>query len=219
MRGCSGLGPTIAMSPRRMLTSCGSSSSLTRRKKLPKRNTRASAAAVMMLPPLPFDSTCIVRSLYIVNTWPSRPVRRARKRIGPLLLSRMPIAMSASSGLSTTSAAAASSTSSSRRIMLYRGRHPIGATTPRRLQRLLQGLHVVVDGCLVGLQARIGAHGRGDFADPGFDCEVGFEVQRAANLVEANPIIAWIGDLLLMEHLHATHDLGDQIAQFGDRVI
>src|ERR1041385_5845678 len=113
MRGTSGRGPTIAMSPRSTFSSWGSSSIFDHRNHAPNRKMRGSRWAVMALSYWPW-STCMVRSLYIVNRRPRNPTRGARYRIGPGLASRMPPAATASSGAATSRRRPANSRSSGR---------------------------------------------------------------------------------------------------------
>src|SRR3989454_1412221 len=119
MPGTSGRGPTIDMSPRMTLNSSGSSSILDARSHAPNRKTRGSACAVMELGERPW-STCIVRSLNIVNTRPCRPTRAARYSVGPGLARWMPSAATASSGAATKSATLASAMSTRRLAIAQR---------------------------------------------------------------------------------------------------
>ena len=83
------------MSPLRTLTSCGSSSSESRRMNWPTRVRRSAPSTPPGATPasghelaVAGASTRIERNLSISNSWPSRPMRRWRKRIGPGELSR-----------------------------------------------------------------------------------------------------------------------------------
>src|SRR2546430_10842119 len=68
-------------------------------------------------------STCMVRSLNIVNSRPRSPTRGARYRIGPGLASRMPTAATARSGATTSRRILASSPSNGRLTMAQRPPH------------------------------------------------------------------------------------------------
>src|SRR2546429_5122966 len=116
MSGSSGRGPTIDMSPRSTLKSCGSSSILVRRNRAPSGNTRGSSCPVMRLA-RPGRPWCMVRSLYMVKGAPARPTRRARYSTGPGLARRMASAASASTG-ATSARPRAASTMSSRRFAM-----------------------------------------------------------------------------------------------------
>src|ERR1051325_10791291 len=96
------------MSPRRILKSCGSSSTFARRSSAPNGKMREALAAVMTLS---FGSATgrrfsIVRSLYIVNSRPRRPARIARYRTGPGLDRRIPSAATIRIGTQAISARA-----------------------------------------------------------------------------------------------------------------
>src|SRR5204862_128789 len=112
MSGSSGRGPTIDMSPRSTLKSCGSSSILVRRNSAPSGKTRGSSCPVMRLAGAG-RRWCMVRSLYMVKGAPARPTRRARYSTGPGLARRIPSAASAS-----TARPRAASTMSSRRFAM-----------------------------------------------------------------------------------------------------
>src|SRR5438105_13810259 len=116
MSGSSGRGPTIDMSPRSTLKSCGSSSILVRRNRAPSGKTRGSSCPVMRLAAAG-RRWCMVRSLYMVKGAPARPTRRALYSTGPGLARRMPSAASASTG-ATSARPRAASTMSSRRFAM-----------------------------------------------------------------------------------------------------
>src|SRR5437588_1177567 len=146
MSGSSGRGPTIDMSPRSTLKSCGSSSILVRRNRAPSGNTRGSSCPVMRLA-RPGRRWCMVRSLYMVKGAPARPTRRARYSTGPGLARRIPSAAIASTG-ATSARPTPESTTSRRRLTMavdlphghehFRGLH--AALVPPSLGAIAQGL-------------------------------------------------------------------------------
>src|SRR5207248_2302214 len=146
MSGSSGRGPTIDMSPRSTLKSCGSSSILVRRNRAPSGNTRGSSCPVMRLA-RPGRPWCMVRSLYMVKGAPARPTRRARYSTGPGLARRIPSAAIASTG-ATSARPTPESTTSRRRLTMavdlphghehFRGLH--AALVPPSLGAIAQGL-------------------------------------------------------------------------------
>src|SRR5437016_4487638 len=87
------------ISPRRTLTSWGSSSRFQRRSTRPTRVTRGSPALVMRGPGS--ELILIVRNFRMSNGLPRSPTRAWRKRIGPGPLQRTASATAASKGLST----------------------------------------------------------------------------------------------------------------------
>src|SRR5438477_1281486 len=116
MSGSSGRGPTIDMSPRSTLKSCGSSSILVRRNSAPSGKTRGSSCPVMRLAAAG-RRWCMVRSLYMLKGAPARPTRRARYSTGPGLARRIASAASARTG-ATSARPRAASTMSSRRFAM-----------------------------------------------------------------------------------------------------
>src|SRR5690349_1185319 len=116
MSGSSGRGPTMDMSPRSTLKSCGSSSILVRRSQRPSGNTLGSFCPVIRLAG-PGGQTAIVRSLNMVKAEPSRPTRRARYSTGPGLVSRMARAARPSTGATSARPSPASTTSMRRLAM------------------------------------------------------------------------------------------------------
>src|SRR5438067_679259 len=162
MSGSSGRGPTIDMSPRSTLKSCGSSSILVRRNRAPSGNTRGSSCPVMRLA-RPGRRWCMVRSLYMVKGAPARPTRRARYSTGPGLARRIPSAAIASTG-ATSARPTPESTTSRRRLTMavdlphghehFRGLH--AALLPPSLGAIAQGLERsrVRIGAQLGLVAR-----------------------------------------------------------------
>src|SRR2546428_2095507 len=239
MRGTSGRGPTIAMSPRSTLQSCGSSSIFAQRSHAPNRKMRGSWCAVMALRYAPC-STCMVRSLNIVNSRPRSPTRGARYRIGPGLASRMPSAATARSGATTSRRMLASSPSNGRLAMAQRPPHghehlgglQAGLVPPRprpmaqRLERTGMGVRTHFAG--------VTRHG-GDLLFQGFgdlDPGIGRERPRVAPLGAAGRVEGIDGldavfdrpggdeqgaehDLVIAVRVAAelaVHDLGPQVA-------
>src|SRR3954447_24872757 len=92
----------------------------------------------------------MVRNLCIVKSSPPRPTRRARYRIGPRLLRRMPIAVATSSGESTRRARAA--TRISKRRLAIAGNPPHGHEDLGSVQA-----HLVAEGLGPVLQGLQGA--------------------------------------------------------------
>src|SRR3989449_3834174 len=239
MCGTSGRGPTIAMSPRSTLQSCGSSSILARRSHAPNRKMRGSWCAVMVLRYRPW-STCMVRSLNIGTSRPRSPPGDARYRIGPGLASRMPTAATARSGATASRRMLASSPSTGRLTIAQRPPHrhehlgglQAGLVPPRpramaqRLERTGMG---------VGAHfARVTRHG-GDLLFQRFgdlDPRIGRECPRVAPLGAAGRVEGIDGpdaifdrprgdeqgaehDLVIAVRVAAelaVHDLGPQLA-------
>lgn len=134
----------MAMSPRMMLNSCGSSSIFSLRRILPAAKIRGSAAAVIELPGV--LRQCMVRSLYIVNNRPPRPTRQAAKNAGPGLESLTAIAAHSSSGEAHSKATQDRIKSNARRGMAHECRKKADRTvTPRILDPLLQSCKYHLD--------------------------------------------------------------------------
>src|SRR2546426_1436462 len=134
MAGSSGRGPTMAISPRSTLRSCGSSSIFRRRSHAPSGNTRGSSAPVMTLAS-ERRRACMVRSLYMMNGRPPRPTRSARYNTAPGLARRIPTAARASRGAVATNAIAAHTTSTRRLTIADRAAD--GHEHLRRIETLL----------------------------------------------------------------------------------
>src|SRR2546422_316784 len=134
MTGSSGRGPTMAISPRSTLRSCGSSSIFRRRSHAPSGNTRGSSAPVMTLAS-ERRRACMVRSLYMMNGRPPRPTRSARYNTAPGLARRIPTAARASRGAVATNAIAAHTTSTRRLTIADRAAD--GHEHLRRIETLL----------------------------------------------------------------------------------
>ncbi len=109
-----GRGPTRLMSPRKTLTSCGSSSREYLRRVRPTRVTRGSCLSLKSTPLPSFcaasaasrasASTTIERNLNIWKVSPLRPTRSCVKITGPPSSSLMKSATTRNSGISSTSA-------------------------------------------------------------------------------------------------------------------
>ena len=99
--GC-GRGPTRFISPRRMLTSCGSSSRRKCRSHLPTRVMRSELSCTHS--DRRCSPGCIVRNLSRLNGRPPRPIRSWTNSTGPSESSLIASAIRASSGASTSQA-------------------------------------------------------------------------------------------------------------------
>src|SRR6266852_2668723 len=185
-------------------------------------------------------STCMVRSLNIVNSRPRSPTRGARYRIGPGLASRMPTAATARSGAATSRRMPASSPSNGRFTMAHRtphGHEHLGglqaglvAPGPRPMAQPLERTGMGVRTYF----ARVTRHG-GDLLFQGFgdlDPRIGRERPRVAPLGAAGRVEGIDGpdavfdrprgheqgpehDLVIAVRVAAelaVHDLGSQFA-------
>src|SRR5213592_4204030 len=141
-------------------------------------------------------STCMVRSLNIVNSRPRSPTRDARYRIGPGLASRMPTAATARSGATTSRRMLASSLSTGRLTIAQRPPHRhehlgglLAGLVPPRPRAMAQRLERAGMGVGTYL-ARVIRHG-GDLLLQGFgdlDPRIGRERPGVAPLGAAGRI-------------------------------
>jgi hypothetical protein len=102
------------MSPHRTFHNCGSSSRLVRRRKEPTRVSRGSSRQAHTAPVSRSASSAIVRSFNLQKTWPSRPMRCWRWKIGVPARVRIASDMAASTGAANSKPTDAIPTSNAR---------------------------------------------------------------------------------------------------------